>query len=153
MSAPPADSPEPKRPIPWWRYRRRLFYLSLVVGPLALLWGGWAWWYRADFPLPAYVFKRVATVGRADPYVNWIFETKWKLLNWKSDRETRHLRLPGTAWRDSDRGIVLTFGADGRLGVSGPADWVQVLPPPGNQSPDSPTAPNVGAARLSPIPP
>lgn len=50
-SASDSDAP-PRIAVPWWRHRRRLFYLVTGLLAIALPWGGWHWWYRADFPIP-----------------------------------------------------------------------------------------------------
>ena len=123
MDTPPADSPAPERPIPWWRHRRRLFYLAVVIVPVATLWGGWVWWYRADFPIPSETQCRALGISEA-LYHEWYDGPYYgKLLHWKIARETRRLRLSGTVWQDSESGITLTFGTDGQLSMVGPPGW------------------------------
>lgn len=122
MTTPPADSPPPERPIPWWRHRRRLFYLAVVIVPVATLWGGWVWWYRAGFPVPTEAQCRLIGMDLAS-HQAWIIEPRWKLIDWKGGRETHRLRLSGTAWRDKYTDITITFGTDGRLGVAVAPGW------------------------------
>jgi hypothetical protein len=87
----PADSDSdfpPRVAIPWWRHRRRLFYLVTGLLAIALPWGGWHWWYRADFPLP---HKQLA---RTHPQASlWLYLHQLDLVMWKYHREIRHLEL------------------------------------------------------------
>lgn len=97
----------------WWRNRRRGFYLIVTAASVALLWGGWSWWYRAGFPMPP-------VQPGTDPFSsskNKFFEVQYGLLTWKIQRETRRLRLEGTTWEDAhipEMG-AMEFGKDGRI--------------------------------------
>ncbi|MCB1090997.1 MAG: hypothetical protein KDL87_05675 [Verrucomicrobiae bacterium] len=127
----PADDP-PTEGLPasagrrgWWagwrRNRRRWFYLGLVAVTVGGLYGGWVWWYRADFPLPRFQSLR-ARIPTAQPWWDRQMEgMQTRLVIWKWDRETQRLHLEGTVWEQvgmlwtetSIRGTRIEFGTDG----------------------------------------
>lgn len=102
------------RPTAWWRNQRRWFYLIVTLLPLALLWGGWSWWYRSNFPMTSIEWLDQMGIG-------------YELANWKIARETRIPRLEGTSWNSpSDPNLRLTFELNGTVGFRPPGDWNQI---------------------------
>ncbi|MCB1093482.1 MAG: hypothetical protein KDL87_18235, partial [Verrucomicrobiae bacterium] len=121
----PADEPFPiPSSVPWWRNRRRWFYLALAALPVGM-WPAWEWWYWVDFPMPgaepAILALASSPSPTADPvsatYLELVNQWRTSLWEWKIGRETNHLKLAGTQWRDAEHGVILKFQTDGRL------DW------------------------------
>lgn len=137
----PADAESDTPPcvaIPWWRQRRRFFYFAVVFATLGCLWGGWHWWYRANFPMPLiwWLADFGIDVMRVD---DWLETQQGKLVVGKMNRETRLLHLRGSAWQYYDNGssgrfppplsaMELSFGRDGILRVKNPDSGLELLP-------------------------
>jgi hypothetical protein len=123
MTTPDANSPAdadapPRVAVPWWRRRRRLFYLAVVLLAIAAPWGGWRWWYRADFPLPPERMRVSLGLGSDNGLLGqWLLRQRRSLMTLKINRETGRLQLEGTTWENSITEARLTFGEDGRLRV------------------------------------
>lgn len=98
----------------WWRNRRRWFYLIVTAATVALLWGGWSWWYRAGFPMPAIGWLEKVGID-SDPVRRELGKARIAMLTWKVERETRRLRLEGTIWKSvfGTGMATLEFGRDG----------------------------------------
>ena len=92
--------------------------MLLTANPLTvvLLWGGWSWWYRADFPLPQVSGTTVAGID-----LGWLnrrlIERSQQLTCWKVQWETSNLQIEGTTWENPDCGFQLVFGRNGRVSL------------------------------------
>lgn len=98
----------------WWRNRRRGFYLIVTGATLALLWGGWSWWYRADFLMPPVEWLETVGIDPV-PLYDWLVHRRDRLNYWQIQHETRGLKLAGSAWESPDQGFRLDFSRDGRF--------------------------------------
>jgi hypothetical protein len=123
------DGDTTDRPAPWWRNRRRWFYLAVLAAGLGCLGGGlmwWTWWYRADFPLLLYA-GRLPVAWQDSPWVARGYgkfnQVQWRLIIWKTKRETARMRLEGTTWRDEAAGVRLHFGEEGKLSWEFEPGW------------------------------
>lgn len=110
------------RPTAWWRNQRRWFYLIVTLLPLALLWGGWSWWYRSNFPMLPMVCRK----GGRNPFEDAAPRHSWRddLYHWKIRRETFRMRLEGTVWvMPSDPLFRMEFGRNGHLRIRVQSAW------------------------------
>jgi hypothetical protein len=116
ITSPDATSDTPPR-VPWWRHRRRLFWLAVTLAAIGLPWGGWVWWYRADFRMPpsAWMGRFGVDLGQVRTMDRWLQRQKAKLVTSKINRETHRLFLAGSTWKNIQTGARLTFGHDGLL--------------------------------------
>ncbi|MCB1087381.1 MAG: hypothetical protein KDM63_10075 [Verrucomicrobiae bacterium] len=131
----PADEPFPiPSSVPWWRNRRRWFYLALAALPVGM-WLGWEWWYWADFPMPGATIPVLSSASSPKPRAAPIWSTyretvvRWRLRlqSWKTERETRRLRLSDSVWRDENCGAIIHFGQDGILVWEFEPGWEEKL--------------------------
>ena len=101
--------------VPWWKNRRRLFYIviiSILIGGPLLSWI----WYDQNFPLPQWKPKENDPFGSSQfPGYQLMLPYQDRLLRWKLERLTSQLKLAGSTWEDDVTGAVIEFRSDGRI--------------------------------------
>jgi hypothetical protein len=123
-----AAAPDVPLRVPWWRHRRRLFWIAVILAAIGAPSGGWVWWYRSDFPMPPKEWLgRIGVVP--GPVEHWCSKRYASLIRWKMRRETRLLRLEGSTWQNNATGAQLAFGRDGLIRVE-TTPGTPVLSPP-----------------------
>lgn len=129
----------------WWRNRRRWFYLIVTAASVALLWGGWSWWYRAWFPMPPVGWLEKVGID-PDPVGRELGNARVGLKARRIERETRRLRLEGTMWEVAHGTVKakLEFGRDGRIRLRPPNSVEELLFH--SSTPDPPLQPSEGLA-------
>lgn len=115
-----------------------MFYGVLAALPL-MAFGGWTWWYRANFPVPftdpSYGMSVSCFSQPAIPkkkrwvlppaYQEFVANYQYQLIDWKVRRETSSLKLKGTRWVETACGARVAFGEDGRISWEFEPGWDQ----------------------------